>query len=54
MNWLTNDLKIEIRELFQPFYGEKLSDKDITDIALNIMGVVELFAKYEFQKNEKT
>lgn len=41
MDWLTDELKIKVRKVFEPRYGKTLSDLEIEDIAENLVGFIE-------------
>lgn len=53
MIWLTEDLKSEIRQVFEPRYKRRLSDEEIVDLAVNLVGLVETFAQHKCRQ-EKT
>jgi hypothetical protein len=45
-NWLTNKLKEEVANLFQPLYKRPLTDTEITDIANTLANTAELWVKF--------
>lgn len=47
--WLTDKLRAEIREVFEPKYGKKLNEDEVETIAFNL---TELFE--QFNENEKS
>jgi hypothetical protein len=48
-NWLTDELKLEIRKVFEPRYKRKLSDLEIVEIAENLSVVVEEIIKVRWK-----
>jgi len=46
MKWLNEDLKKEVREIFEPKYKRKLSDEEVVKIALNLVSYMENYAKF--------
>ena len=48
--WLTNSLKNEIREVFEPRYKRKLSDEGVIEIALNLTGVMEEILRLKWRQ----
>lgn len=47
-NWITPDLKTEIKNVFEPRYKRSLSDQEIIDIAENLSSVVEEISKFNW------
>lgn len=43
MLWLTKDLQQKIKDKFEPFYGQELSDAEVIEIANNLVSVVEIW-----------
>lgn len=43
--WLSDDLKKEIRKVFEPRYNRKLSDIEVIGIANTLTDFVEVYAK---------
>lgn len=50
MNWLNENLKQEIRKVFEPKYGRKLTDKEVVEIADNLTAVMESFLKLKWSE----
>jgi len=50
MDWLTNDLKQEIKLTFEPKYGRQLTNLEISEIADNFTLFVELVIKMKHEK----
>lgn len=48
-NWLTNELKEEIINLFQPLYKHTLTETEITDIANTLANTAELWIKFNWR-----
>lgn len=48
-NWLTEELKQEIIDLFQPSYDHQLTDTDITAIAKTLTNTVDLWIKFNWR-----
>lgn len=46
-SWLTEDLIVRIRKLYEPRYNYVLSDKEVTTIALSLSSLVELYLKFK-------
>lgn len=44
-NWITNDLKKEVRKVFEPRYQRELSDQEVIEIAINLSNFFELLFK---------
>lgn len=51
MDWLTKDLKQEIRQTFEPRYKRELTDEEVIDLAQNLVGLVETFTQYKYSQN---
>lgn len=45
MRWLTEKLKRQVREVFEPRYQRKLNDIEILEIAQNLTSLTETFLK---------
>jgi len=45
MNWLSVELKNEVREIFEMIYGRKLSNKEVIEIANTLTQTVEIILK---------
>ena len=50
MNWLNEDLKKEIRKIFEPRYRRSLTDNEVTQIAENLTEVMEAFLKMKWKQ----
>lgn len=48
--WLNEDLKKEIRKLFEPRYKRSLTDDEVTQIADNLTEVMEAFLKMKWRQ----
>lgn len=48
--WLTDQLKNEIRAVYEPKMNRKLSDEDIFEIANNLADFLELLLEFKFRK----
>lgn len=51
--WLTEDLKKEVRRIFEPRYKRLLSDEEIVDLAVNLVDFVEMFSRYKYQQQNR-
>jgi hypothetical protein len=53
MDWLNENLKMEIKKVFEPRYNKKLSGEEIQEIASNLVSYMEHRAKFIWRiKNE--
>lgn len=50
MLWLTDELKQEIKKLFEPKYKRKLTDDEVIEIADNLTEVMEAFLKLKWSQ----
>lgn len=50
MNWLTKELKVKIRKVFEPRYKRKLTDSEVEEIADNLSGVMEEILKLKWKE----
>ncbi|OGM14755.1 hypothetical protein A3A76_04085 [Candidatus Woesebacteria bacterium RIFCSPLOWO2_01_FULL_39_23] len=50
MLWLTEELKQEIKKLFEPKYKRKLTDDEVIEIADNLTEVMEAFLKLKWSQ----
>ena len=50
MNWLNEDLKKEIRKVFEPRYKRSLTDDEVIEIAENLTEVMEAFLKMKWKQ----
>lgn len=46
--WLTAELKQEVRQVFEPRYKRVLSEDEVIEIANNLVGFVEVYAKSKY------
>jgi len=49
-NWLNENLKTEIRKVFEPRYKRVLSDLEVVEIAENFTVVIEEILKYQWRQ----
>jgi hypothetical protein len=49
-NWLSPQLKIEIRRVFEPKYGYQLSESEVIEIADNLTSVMEAYLKMKWRQ----
>ena len=53
-DWLTEKLKNEIRDYFEPKYKRRLTDGEVVEIAENLTGYFETLLKFRWrQAHEK-
>lgn len=50
MNWLTEDLKQEVKDHFEKKYQRSLSPKEIELIAINLVESTEVILKFKWRK----
>ncbi|MFH2062278.1 MAG: hypothetical protein ABIJ43_04815 [Candidatus Beckwithbacteria bacterium] len=50
-NWIPKDLKLEVNKVFEPRYGRKLLEDEITDIANSLVLLVEGYSKFRWIKD---
>ncbi|MBI2196127.1 hypothetical protein HYU45_00780 [Candidatus Daviesbacteria bacterium] len=48
--WLNEDLKKEIKKVFEPRYKRSLTDEEVTVIAENLTEVMEAFLKMKWKQ----
>ena len=54
MQWLTAELKSEVRSLFESRYKRKLTDDEVAEIADNLASFLEVYLKFKWRaKYEK-
>ena len=41
-NWITPQLKNKVRKVFEPRYGRVLTEDEVVEIAVNLVGYIEL------------
>lgn len=46
MEWLNENLKMEIKKVFEPRYGRELLDSEICEVAINLVNYVEAKTKF--------
>ena len=49
MEWITNELKAEIRKVFEPRYKHPLTDLEVIAIAQNLTNLLETFFKMKWR-----
>ena len=47
MLWLSEDIKQEIRKVFEPRYKRKLADNEVIAIAENLTGSIETILRFK-------
>lgn len=45
ITWLTDELKQDIKNRYEPLYKRKLTDEEIDKIAINLTDVIEAYLK---------
>lgn len=53
-DWLNENLKLEIKKVFEPRYGKKLNNQDVCEVALNLVNYVEAKTKFILNKKYET
>ena len=53
MRWLNNDLRCEVRRIFEPRYNRKLTDIEVEEIAQNLVNYMENYAKFMSKRRLK-
>ncbi len=53
-NWLNEDLKKRVRQVFEPKYKRVLTDQEVISIALNLTDFIEHFLKFKWRANHET
>lgn len=54
-SWLTDELKKEVKKVFEPRYKRKLSDDEVVEIAENLANGLETFFRFKYENaNENT
>ena len=46
--WLSPELKIDVRKVFESRYKRTLTDDEVIEIANNIVGFVEVYGKNKY------
>ncbi len=49
-NWLSDELKAEVRNHFEPRYKRKLSDDEVEEIAKNLTNFMEAYLKFKWRQ----
>ncbi len=52
MDWLTLELNEEVKKVFEPRYGRKLTNIEVEQIAKNLTEFVELYSRLKGMKRE--
>lgn len=50
-NWLTDELKKEVIDLFQPSYNHPLTETEVVNIANALANTAELWIKFNWRIN---
>lgn len=53
-SWLSNELREEVRSVFEPRYKRKLQDSEVEEIAENLTGFMESYLKFKWRQKYKT
>lgn len=48
--WLTDELKKDVRKVFEPRYKRKLSDDEVVKIAVNLADFMEAYLKFKWRE----
>ncbi len=48
--WLDEDLKIQIRKVFEPRYMRQLSDAEVVQIGENLANTIEIICKFKWKQ----
>lgn len=54
ISWLTDELKQEIRKVFESRYKRSLTDEEVVEIANNLTEVMEAYLKMKWKKQYGT
>ncbi len=46
-SWLNEDLKQQIRDVYEPRYKRTLSEEEVVNIAINLTSLIEHFLKFK-------
>lgn len=49
-DWLTTNLKNDVRKVFEDRYKRALTDQEVIEIANNLAGFIEVYAKSKYGK----
>lgn len=50
MKWLTEELKEEVKSIFEPRYKRNLSNQEVIEIAQNLASGLETLFKFKWRK----
>jgi len=50
MYLLDEDLKQEIRKVFEPRYNKKISDQEVVELASSLMNITETLLKFRWRQ----
>lgn len=50
MNWLNEDLKRQVRQVFEPRYQRSLKDQEVIQIASNLTNFMEDTLRFRWKK----
>ena len=50
--WITSQLADEVRVLYEPRMGKKLSDDEVFEIANNLASFIEHLLKFSYKQDE--
>lgn len=53
-NWCTEELRQEVRKVFEPRYKRKLTDEEIVKIAVNLADLLEGYLKLKWRQKYGT
>lgn len=53
-NWCTEELRQEVRKVFEPRYKRKLTDEEIISIAVNLADLMEGYLKLKWRQKYGT
>lgn len=53
-NWCTEELRQEVRKVFEPRYKRKLTDEEIVKIAVNLADLMEGYLKLKWRQKYGT
>lgn len=51
--WLTEDLKQRVKQVFEPRFMRSLENKEVEAIAANIVSYMETIISFKYKINEK-
>ncbi|MDD4110555.1 MAG: hypothetical protein PHS54_03265 [Clostridia bacterium] len=52
-DWLSDELKEEVINMFEPLYKRTLTDGEVIEIANNLAGLAELWIKFNWRIKNK-